>query len=119
MVHLPMTKQGRLYFVTGTVLRVMRVTETLGDTLVMPVSVEDHASGAVDDVTGTRVMTGRLDDETMNIPQATLTMMTTIPQVLLREARLTKQPHLVEKRLHSLTHMPHKDWCDICVKARG
>ena len=56
----------------------------------------------------------------MNIPHLTPTAMTTtIPQVLPREARIPQEPHPLEKRLHSLTHMPHKDWCDICVKARG
>ncbi len=24
-----------------------------------------------------------------------------------------------EKRLHALTHLPHRDWCEVCVKARG
>ena len=100
-VHLPMTMEGRLYIVTATVLKVVRATGALNGVLVMPLDMEEHADDAVEDITGTQAP-ARLED--VQLP---------------RETRLPQDPHPAEKRLHSLTHIPHRDWCDICVKARG
>ena len=28
-------------------------------------------------------------------------------------------PSLAERRLHELTHLPFRDWCPLCAKAKG
>ena len=49
-----MTKEGRLYIVTATVLNVAKATGVLNGVLVMPLGMVEHASDAVEDVAGTQ-----------------------------------------------------------------
>ncbi len=87
-----------MYFSEGEVLTVMKVTETSGETLVMPVGLEAQADWDI--VAGNQEHTM----EDVQLPGAT---------------RMPQAPNPVEQKVHALTHLPHRDWCDVCVKARG
>ena len=36
-----------------------------------------------------------------------------------RTRRKPKEPSLEERRAHRLTHLPYRNWCEVCVEARG
>ena len=37
----------------------------------------------------------------------------------IRERLMPKEPNDVERRLHNITHLPYKDWCEICVMTKA
>jgi hypothetical protein len=78
----------------------MRVTDTPTENLVMPVSLEEQAQAEE------RTSAGSQDHavEDVQLPRA---------------ARTPQAPNPAEQKVHALTHLPHRDWCDVCVKARG
>jgi hypothetical protein len=89
--------------VEGEMLKVTKVTGLPNDTLVMPVGMEEHDPAVAEErPTATGSQTQGLED-------------TQLP----RAARAPQDPHPAEKKLHALTHLTHRDWCDVCVKARG
>ena len=36
-----------------------------------------------------------------------------------RTRRTPKEPSYEERRVHRLTHLPYRNWCEVCVEARG
>ena len=39
--------------------------------------------------------------------------------ILPRALTVPKEPTEEERELHSLTHMPYRAWCPLCVKCKG
>ena len=36
-----------------------------------------------------------------------------------RVVKAPRMPTLAEREAHMATHLPHEDWCEICMKGRG
>jgi hypothetical protein len=64
----------------------------------MPVVVEDHIPSVAD--AASAEASGNQVSDDVQLPRA---------------ARTPLEANPAEKRLHALTHLPHRDWCDVCI----
>ena len=129
-MKLSMRRQGRLYLLDGEVESVASVDSDFGVASVMPVEnlspdveVVDKSLGetgaggtTLEQVfaPGERAVTSRgsqAASSSQDAPQET-------PQKI-QEVRIPPGPTPAEARVHALTHLPHREWCATCVKARG
>ena len=76
----------------------MRITGALPETQMMPVVVEDRIPSVADAVCAEA--SGNQGPDDVELPRA---------------ARTPLEANPAEKKLHALTHLPHRDWCDVCV----
>ena len=74
----------------------MKITGAPAETQMMPVAVEEHVHSSAPAASA--------EESDVKLP---------------RETRMPTEANPAEKRLYALTHLPHRDWCEVCVKARG